>query len=207
MARPPRASSLTTKVTFRLHPDEARRIDELVKTCGFKDRSALLRSWLLHFDPRSQIAGTGSNPREEANTAKIPAEVKNDVEETPTTDANHQDEGSKQAAYLNALGGRCQLVALAIHREADERSGWSRIPRAVRLLLPHMTPSQALMMIDGLRDVGLLELSPPNGRYERVRIEDAALCPRDSRGKVLSRARLTGIGQEFIACILQPNPG
>jgi Ribbon-helix-helix protein, copG family len=206
MARPPQASSLTTKVTFRIHPDEARRLDELVKASGFKDRSALLRAWLSRPDPTPQIAGAGSNPRDDANTTKIPVELKNNADETSPTRSNHQDEESKQTAYLNALGGMYLSVVLAIYRGADERSGWSRIPNAVRLLLPYMTPAQALMVIEELRNVGMLELSPPNGRYERVRLEDAAFCPRDSRGKILSRAKLTAVGLEFVACVLPPKP-
>lgn len=206
MARPPRPSSLTTKVTFRLHPDEAKRLDELVKTYGLKDRSALLRAWLLHLDPTPQIANAGSTPREEVNTTKIPVDAKNNADETATTPSNSRDEASQRAEFAKALSATRQLVALAIHREADERSGWSRIPNAVRVLLPLMTPTQFLLVTEVLQGAGMLELSPPNGRYERVRMEDVALCPRDSRGKVLSRARLTGKGLALIAGILPPNP-
>ncbi len=204
MARPRHASSLTTKVTFRIHPDEARRLDELVNASGFKDRSTLLRAWLSRSDPTPQIAGARSNPRDEANATGIPIEAKNNADETTTARSNPKDDASKQDEYLKVLGGMCQLITLAIYREADERSGWSRIPNVVRLLLAHMTPASALMVINDLRHVGMLELSPPNGRYERLRLEDAALCPRDSRGKVLSRARLTKIGLEFVACVLPP---
>lgn len=207
MARPKRASSLsTTKVTFRLTADEAKQLDELVKELGFKDRSGLVRSWLAQ--SRSVARGTGESvkPPVEVNTAPVSVTAENNADEMATAASNTQDAALQQAEHMKILSSICRSAVLAIYREADERSGWSRIPNAVRVLLTRtrLTPANAVMIIDGLRDAGIFELSPPNGRYERVRIEDAPLCPRDSRGRVLSRARLTGKGMEFLACILPP---
>lgn len=209
MARPKRASSLsTTKVTFRLTGDEAKQLDELVKELGFKDRSGLVRSWLAQ--SRSAARGTGESPRPpvQAKTATASVDAKNNVDETATVPSNPQGEALKQAESLAVLASMCQSIALVIYREADARSGWSRIPNAVRLLLTHtrVTPAHVVTLIEDLRDWGVLELSPPNGRYERMRKEDAALCPRGPRGEVLSRARLTGKGMEFLASILPTNP-
>lgn len=207
MARPKRASSLsTTKVTFRLTADEAKQLDELVKELGFKDRSGLVRSWLGQSRSASHEMGESARPPVEPETATASVEAKNNGDEMATARPNPTVDASKRDEYVELLGSMCRSAVLAIYREADERSGWSRIPNAVRVLLTRtrLTPANAVMIIDALRDAGILELSPPNGRYERVRTEDAPLCPRDSRGKVLSRARLTGKGMEFLACILPP---
>lgn len=205
MARPKRALSLsTTKVTFRLTADEANQLDELVKELGFKDRSGLVRSWLAQSRSTTRGAGEAARAPVGTSTATTSVDAKNNVDETATVPSNPQGEALKQAESLALLASMCQSIALVIYRDADARSGWSRIPNAVRLLLTHarVTPAHVVTLIGDLRDWGLLELSPPNGRYERVRMEDAALCPRDSRGRVLSRARLTGKGMEFVASML-----
>jgi hypothetical protein len=196
----------TTKVTFRLTVDEARELDELVKELGFRDRSGLVRSWLAQ--SRSVARGTGEAARApvEANTTTVSVDAENNVGETAT--ARREDEPPKEPAPSNdlTLDDLFRLVVAAMHHEADERSGWSRIPNAVRLLLPQVTPAQFFLVMDFLQRMGMLEVRPPNGRYERVRREDAALCPRDSRGKVLSRARLIGKWRDLMVGILPPNP-
>jgi hypothetical protein len=210
MARPKRASSLsTTKVTFRLTADEARQLDELVKELGFKDRSGLVRSWLAQSRSFSRGTGESVRPSVEANTATASGDAKENVDETATTRPGREDEPPKQTAPSNnfAFEDLLGLVVAALHHAADPRSGWSHIPKAARVILPLMTPDEFLRIMDALKGAGMLELSPPNGRDERVRIEDAALCPRNSRGKVLSRARLIGKWRELLAAILPQNPG
>ena len=209
VARPKRATSASTKIiTFRLSADEAKQLDEAVKELGFKDRSELLRTWLEQL--RSVTAGTGTNAESpvEASTAEVSADAENNADEmAPTRSTNTEETSQHTELYVQAIGSMCHVVALVIYREADPRSGWCRIPNAVRLLPPHMAPVQALVIMNAFRDAGMLELRPPNGRYEWVRAEDAALCPRDWRGKVLSRARLTRKGLELVRRILPPNLG
>ena len=134
MARPKRASSVsTTKVTFRLTAEEAQRLDELVKEFGHKDRSALLRAWLAQTGP----ARRRSTPHEQTNMNKILVDAKHNANETATARSNRQDEPPTQPAPSNdlTLNDLFVLVVAAIHHEADSRTGWSRIPSAVRLLL------------------------------------------------------------------------
>jgi hypothetical protein len=209
MARPKRASSLsTTKVTFRLTADEARQLDELVKELGFKDRSGLVRSWLAQ--SRSVARGTSevACAPVEPNAATTSVDTENNMDETAAARPSPKEDPPNQPVQANdlTLNDLFVLVVAAIHREADERSGWSRIPNAVRLLLAQVTPAQFFLTMDFLQRMGMLEVRPPNGRTERLRIEDAALCPRDSRGKVLSRARLIGKWRDLMVGILPPNP-
>ena len=208
MARPKRASSLsTTKVTFRLTADEAKQLDELVKELGFKDRSGLLRSWLAQSRSTTRGTGEAARPPVETNTATASVNAKSNVDEMATARPSPEEAPPKQPPPSNdpTLNDLFVLVVLAIHREADERSGWSRIPNAARLLLPQVTPPQFLMTMDLLQRMGMLEVRPPNGQYERVRKEDAALCPRSSRGEVLSRARLIGKWRELLTGLLPAN--
>lgn len=209
MARLKRAAlASTTIITFRLTANEAKLLDEAVKELGFKDRSELLRSWLAQL--RSVARGTGESPSPavQANTAEISVDAKKNADEiAPVRSTNKEVFAQHVELYLKAFGSMSHVVALVIYREADPRSGWSRIPTAVRSLPPHMAPALALVIMDALGDAGMLELRRPKGRYERVRAEDVALCPRDSRGNVLSRARLTEKGLELVRRILPPNPG
>jgi Ribbon-helix-helix protein, copG family len=57
MGRPPRAAAPSTRIVgFRLTEEEKRQLDELVKELGHKDRSALLRAWLVQAGPGPQRA-------------------------------------------------------------------------------------------------------------------------------------------------------
>lgn len=52
MGRPARAATASTRIVgFRLTEDEEQRLDELVADLGHKDRSALLRAWLVQAGP------------------------------------------------------------------------------------------------------------------------------------------------------------
>jgi hypothetical protein len=209
VARPKRATSAsTTIITFRLTVDEARQLDAAVKELGFKDRSGLLRMWLAQLPSVARGTGESPSPPVQANTVEGSVHPENNVDETMPARSTIKEETSQHTElYVHAIGSMCHVVALVIYREADSRSGWSRIPNAVRVLLPHMALENALLIMDAFRQAGVLELRPPNGRFEQVRAADAALCPRDSRGNVLSRARLTGKGLELVRRILPPNPG
>lgn len=208
VARPKRAASAsTTIITFRLTADEAKQLDEAVKELGFKDRSALLRAWIVQASPRPRIVDEGSTGAAQANATETPGNPQPSAGEVATSHSNINDEPPQQSASSNAFYDLLVAVVVAIRRGADPRSGWSRIPNAVRLLLPHVTSGQFHVVMSGLQGAGMLELRPPNGRYERVRAEDAALCPRNSRGQILSRARLIGKWRELLAGLLPSNRG
>jgi hypothetical protein len=133
MARPPRASSASTKIIgFRLTEEEEGRLDELVADLGHKDRSALLRSWLAQGGPEPRRAAAVEQPP--------PAES---IEDLPP------------AVY--------ERVYAALRREHDPHLGLIRVPSLVRRLAPRTSVEQVHALLRALQERGVLELRPDAG--------------------------------------------
>ncbi len=207
----------TTIITFRLTADEARRLAQLAKELGHKDRSALLRAWIAQSGPIPQFAQSSPIPQFVDDASRLSAqamrqsddeigagiakrapaktiETAADAQPRATARSNPNDERPKQIKPSDELTvqGFIDLVETAIRRENDPRSGLSRVSGVVRSLLPGITVAQthAVMLI--LHQTGMLELRSHGG--EPLSDKDAALCPRDARGTVLSRVRWIGKG-------------
>jgi len=186
VGRPKRAGSVsTTVITFRLTSDEARRLAQLAKELGYKDRSTLLRAWIAQSGPIPNIVDDAS--RLSAQTKTI--ETAPNAQPLVTPRSNPNDDRPKQIRTSEELtvNDVIELLQTAIRRENDPRSGLSRVAGVVRSLLPGITVVQSHALMGVLHQAGMLELRPDGG--EALSDEDAALCPRDARGAVLSRVR------------------
>lgn len=178
----------TVVITFRLTSDEARRLAQLAKELGHKDRSTLLRAWIAQSGPIPQNVDDASASRVQTKTI----ETASDEQPQATAHSNRSDERPKQLRTSEELTiiDLVDLVETAIRRENDPRSGLSRVPDVVRSLLPGVTVVQSHALMGVLHKAGLLELRPHAGKP--LSEEDAAFCPRDTRGAVLSRVRWIG---------------
>lgn len=178
----------TTIITFRLTADEARRLAQLAKELGHKDRSALLRAWIAQSGPVPQIVDDASRLPAQAKTI----ETASYAQPRATPRSNPNDERPKQIKPSDELTVQdiIDLIETAIRRGNDPRSGLSHVPGVVRSLLPGITVAQTHAIIGILHQAGMLELRSHGG--EPLSAEDAALCTRDARGTVLSRVRWIG---------------
>lgn len=191
VGRPKRAASVSTTIfTFRLTVDEARRLAQLAKELGHKDRASLLRAWIAQTGPMPQAVDDASASSAQPNII----ETASNAQPLPTARSNPNDERPKQVKTSEELTiiDLVELVETAIRRENDPRSGLSRVSGVVRSLLPGITVVQSEVVLGVLHRAGVLELRPHDG--EPLSDEDAALCPRDTRGAVLSRVRWIGKG-------------
>ncbi len=213
VGRPKRAASVsTTIITFRLTADEGRRLVQLAKELGHKDRSALLRAWIAQSGPIPQFAQSSPIPHFVDDASRLPAqamrqsddeigagstkrapaktiETTANAQPRATARSNRNDEAPKPIKPSDELTVQdiIDLIETTIRRENDPRSGLSHVPGVVRSLLPGITVAQTHAIVAILHQAGMIELRPHAG--ERLSDEDAALCPRDARGTVLSRVR------------------
>jgi len=189
MARPKRAASAsTTIITLRVTSAEARRLNELVKELGHKDRSALLRSLLAQPGHIPRNTDDAASAPAQSKTKKAPANAQRPAGEIESAHSNR----NKQSAQSNTrmVDDLIEKLEILINREKDPRTGLSPMPNVMRALLPHFTRPQIGTIMSILCATGRLELYAV-GR-ERLSCEDEALCPTDSEGTLCTSVRWIG---------------